>query len=317
MSTQHIAMSGSRERRLPQFDDETRHRWMLAAAWIISMVFVFGLAIYGLPYYRLPLAERGQSPYHIDWRPSGSIGIRLGLLGVAMFGILFLYPIRKRWPWLSRIGKTSRWLDFHVVVGVTAPLVITLHSTLKLQGLAGLAYWIMMIVAISGFAGRYLYAQIPRSMAKADLSMQDLQAESEALAAQLAHQDVLTPADIAPMLELPTKEEVRRMNIFTVMVRAAAIDLARPMTVSRLRRRVLSGWGLVWALWGLLPSGNAHVEAVICAARRQSWLSAKMLFLSRMRELFQLWHVVHRPFSYSFVVLAFIHIAVVLLFGYH
>ncbi len=79
------------------------------------------------------------------------------------FCVLFLYPIRKHWPWLGRMGKTKNWLDFHVLWGITAPIVITLHSSFKLSGLAGLAYWIMMAVALSGFAGRYLYAQIPRT----------------------------------------------------------------------------------------------------------------------------------------------------------
>ena len=50
--------------------------------------------------------------------------------------------------------------------------------------------------------------------------------------------------------------------------------------------------------------------------RAQSWLSAKMLFLARVQQVFHLWHVVHRPFSYAFIALAIIHITVALLFGY-
>jgi hypothetical protein len=32
--------------------------------------------------------------------------------------------------------------------------------------------------------------------------------------------------------------------------------------------------------------------------------------------VFHLWHVIHRPFSYSFALLAVIHIAVVTMMGY-
>ena len=92
------------------------------------------------------------------------------MLGVTLFCFLFLYPIRKKWPWLGRIGKTKHWLDFHVLLGITAPVVVTLHSSFKLRGIAGVAYWIMMAVSISGFIGRYLYAQIPRSLSATEMS---------------------------------------------------------------------------------------------------------------------------------------------------
>ena len=78
------------------------------------------------------------------------------MLGIALYAVLFLYPIRKRWRWLGSIGKTRHWLDFHVLVGITAPILITFHASFKLRGLAGMAYWIMMAVALSGFIGRYM-----------------------------------------------------------------------------------------------------------------------------------------------------------------
>jgi len=45
-------------------------------------------------------------------------------------------------------------------------------------------------------------------------------------------------------------------------------------------------------------------------------LAKQVLFLSRTQQVFHLWHVVHRPFSYSFVVLALIHIVVVMWLGF-
>jgi hypothetical protein len=41
-----------------------------------------------------------------------------------------------------------------------------------------------------------------------------------------------------------------------------------------------------------------------------------MLFLSRSQQVFNLWHIVHRPFSYAFAVLACIHIVTAILLGY-
>jgi hypothetical protein len=86
--------------------------------------------------------------------------------------------------------------------------------------------------------------------------------------------------------------------------------------VARLRQRAL-GWGGAFStIGGLLPSGHAEIEAVIRGARQQAALSKRILFLSRSQQVFTLWHVVHRPFSYSFAVLACVHVGVVLLLGY-
>jgi hypothetical protein len=70
-------------------------------------------------------------------------------------------------------------------------------------------------------------------------------------------------------------------------------------------------------LGGLFKSSDAELENAIRLVRRESWLLAKMAFLGRAQEVFQLWHVVHRPFSYSFAVLAVIHIVLVLAMGYY
>ncbi|MEZ5353825.1 MAG: hypothetical protein R2762_14395 [Bryobacteraceae bacterium] len=190
-------------------DHAARHRLRLRLAWAAVVCFIAAMIVNGYSYYTLPIAERAYSPLHPALRPSGYVGIRLGLLGLALFAMLFLYPIRKRWPWLSRIGKTKHWLDFHVLFGISAPIVITLHSSLKLQGLAGLSYWIMIAVAVSGFVGRYLYSQIPRTLTAAELSFKELEAESARLAEQLDRQPLLKWSEIAPLLALPSREKSR------------------------------------------------------------------------------------------------------------
>ena len=49
-----------------------------------------------------------------------------------------------------------------MIAGITAPIVIAYHASFKFRGIAGVAFWIMLAVAISGVIGRYLYAQIPQ-----------------------------------------------------------------------------------------------------------------------------------------------------------
>jgi len=105
-------------------ESERKHRFRILVAWIVSMGFVAIFTTYGLDYYTLASRERPFSPKHMLLRPSGPIGVNLGVFGVLMFFLIYLYPLRKRWGWLGRQGNSRHWLDFHVVLGTAAPLVI-------------------------------------------------------------------------------------------------------------------------------------------------------------------------------------------------
>ncbi|MBZ5636909.1 MAG: hypothetical protein LAO55_27615 [Acidobacteriia bacterium] len=298
-------------------DGEFPHRLRLSVAILAAASLIVALSIWGFDYYRLDLAGRAESPLHPMLRPSGSVGLRLGMLGIALYAVLFLYPIRKRWRWLGSIGKTRHWLDFHVLVGITAPILITFHASFKLRGLAGMAYWIMMAVALSGFIGRYMYAQIPRSLNADQIAFGELEQQAANLALELERQELFRPEEVAPLLNVPSAKEIRAMPLVKVLATLIRLDLSRPFLVSRLRRRVLGGSEILTTLGGFRRSSHYDLETVIASVRRQSWLRTKMAFLERTHQVFHLWHVVHRPFSYSFAALVVVHVTVVLMMGYY
>ena len=93
------------------------------------------------------------------------------------------------------------------------------------------------------------------------------------------------------------------------------MDLTRPLLLSRLRRRALGGSERIATLGGLLASHDGRLESVVAIVRRQSRLRFAIAFLDRIERIFLLWHVVHRPFSISFVCLIAVHIAVALSMG--
>ena len=303
------------ERAVSRPRGETLHRTFLAILILTASVGILYLAVNGLPYYTLPLEQRPFSPLHGQLRSSGTVGLRLGILSIGMFCFLFLYPLRKRWRWLASIGSTRRWLNFHVFLGITTPVVATFHTAFRTHGIAGAAYWTMVSVAISGFVGRYVYAKIPRSITAAELSMQDLEAQAADLAARLTENTVFGPDDFAPLLNLPGQKEIRAMSLLRALWTMMKMDLLRPFQVSRLRRRVTGGAEWITTLGGLLPSRHEDVELIVANVRRQSRLRMALAFLDRTARIFHLWHVVHRPFSISFVVLIMVHIGVVLSVG--
>jgi hypothetical protein len=316
MSANATATAGiaGRVKSLP--DAERGHRLRLRALYVLAFATNLAIFIYGFDYYKLSAIDRPFSPKHHMLRPSGPIGLYLGFAGVALFVGIFLYPIRKHWTWLSTIGSTRHWLDIHVLMGLTAPFIIAFHSTLKFKGIAGMAFWIMFAVSASGVVGRYLYAQIPRKVTTAELSMKELQELQQHLAQQLAAQNLLPKADLRALLRIPDANRVARLPIVVALVYMMILDVIRVFRVAGLRRHALSFAGYVQTVAGFLPTRNRELEKAIRAAAEEAALSKRVLFLSRSQKVFHLWHVVHKPFSYAFAVLALLHIGLQFVLGY-
>ncbi|MBZ5549674.1 MAG: hypothetical protein LAO22_17245 [Acidobacteriia bacterium] len=292
------------------------HKLRLLIGYIIAIALIVGILAYGFDYYTAGANERPFMAKHHLLRPSGRIGVNLGILGLSQFLIIFLYALRKHWTWLGRQGLSRHWLDFHVLLGASAPFVIALHASFKFRGFAGIAFWIMLAVSLSGVIGRYLYGQIPRRVNAAELSRKELQELQEKMSEQLAGQNLLQQSDVRSALRLPSQETVDRLPVPVALVYMFVLDLARPFRIARLRRGALSGAEHLTTLGGLLPTPHYELEKAITVAREEASLAKRILFLSRTQQVFHLWHVVHKPFSYSFAVLALIHIGVVLMMGF-
>ena len=299
-----------------QPDGERGHRIRLYVLYFLAIATNLAIFIYGFDYYKLSSIDRPFSPKHHLLRPSGPIGLYLGFLGVALFVGIFLYPIRKHWAWLGQMGKTRHWLDIHVLMGLTAPFIIAFHSTLKFRGIAGMAFWIMFAVSASGVVGRYLYAQIPRKVSTAELSMRELQELQEQLAQQLAAQRLLPEAHLRALLRMPDSATVRRLPIFIALPYMMILDVVRVLRVARLRRHALTFAESIASLAGFVPTRHRDLEKAIRAAAEEAALLKRVLFLSRSQKVFHLWHVVHKPFSYAFAVLALLHIGLQFVLGY-
>ena len=297
-------------------DPEAGHKLRLLIGYIIAVALIVGIAAYGVDYYTAGPHDRPFMAKHALLKPSGRIGIKLGMLGVAMFLVIFLYPLRKRWTWLGRQGNSRHWLDFHVLLGLSAPFVIALHSSFKFHGFAGIAFWIMLGVSISGIVGRYLYSQIPHRVNSAEFSRKELQDLQDKMMQQLAGQNLLRESDVRSALRLPSQQRVDQLPIPAALIYMLLLDLLRPFRIAHLRNGALLGSEHFTTLGGMLPTRHRELERAIVVAREEAALSKRILFLSRAQQVFHLWHVVHRPFSYTFAVLVLIHIGVVLMMGF-
>jgi len=295
---------------------ERAHKIRVWIAGMAALVFCIGVGIYGFDYYTLPRELRPFSDKHELLRPSGLIGINLGVLGTVLFLIIFLYAFRKIIPALGRFGTAKHWMDFHIICGVSAPIIIAYHASFKFNNIAGVAFWIMLAVAFSGIGGRYLYAQIPQSLNAAKTSYQELESSEDQLSDALKRQSIYSAEKLERMFAMPSAERVRKSAALVTLGSMILLDIRRPFQIAALRRQASSFGQKVRSFGGFFSTGNPDVERIVRLVRQKASLSKRILFLDQAERIFHLWHVIHRPFSYAFAVLAVFHIVNAIRLGY-
>ena len=124
------------------------------------------------------------------------------------------------------------------------------------------------------------------------------------------------PGMVCATAPSPSQQTVDRLPAPVALVYMFVLDLSRPFHIARLRSGALHGAEYLTTLGGLLPTRHRELERAIAVAREEAALSKRILFLSRSQQVFHLWHVVHKPFSYTFAVLVLVHIGVVLMMGF-
>lgn len=251
------------------------------------------LGAQGWDYYRTPLGVRGYHEVHRVLRPSGPGGHLLGITGTIFLISTLFYIARKRLRFLAKRGSIPRWLEVHVFFGVFGPILITLHTSMKFNGLISVAYWSMTLVVFSGFIGRSLYIRIPKTIRGNELS----RSEIEQRAAELKTR--LDDAAISPVMH-------------------AQLDHMDHPEASLLAR--------TWGRWreesefrnGMRAAGVAPelVAEVLDVARERTRLMRSVSRLEKRRKLFQIWHVFHRPLVWVMFLILFVHVTVAIYFGY-
>ena len=134
------------------------------------------------------------------------IGYWLGILGGSMMLLLLVYPLRKRKPHWRFIGSVKFWFRFHMFLGVAGPVLIILHSGYRLGSLNGrVALVSMLIVAVSGLVGRYLYRRIHHGLYGEKIRFEELYRKDESLEQQLSRLKQQQPVLAEEMDELEQK----------------------------------------------------------------------------------------------------------------
>lgn len=263
------------------------------------------LNIVGAPYYRLSQAERVRSPLHAFLRPSGAVGQSAGILALAIFLFLWLYPLRKKYKWLAFTGSIARWLDIHILAAIGLPLLIAMHASWRFDGVVGLGYYAMLVVCGSGVVGRYLYVRIPRSQSGVASSREEVAIERRTLITEIAATTGLDPFDVEKSLTVSGADA--SSGILRTLLHLVSDDVTRWRLTRQLRRRLRSV--------KKTSLDKKKIDRVVALASREIALSQQLRMLDATKRIFGYWHVLHRPFAVTAFVAVVIHVAVVVAVG--
>jgi hypothetical protein len=280
----------------------TAHRLVLTACYVILLGTALYFAMGGMSYYLTPVIDRPHHPLYWAFKPGGRIGHPLGIAGSAMMVLMLFYSVRKRMRALRHAGAIGVWLDYHILLGICGPVFVILHSSFKVHGLVALSFWSMILVALSGVMGRYLYRQIPRSRAGDELSLGEVHDLEDDLTRRLVNEFALPPEAIEELDGIAREGAGRRS--LTLLVLRLPLDA---LTLRHRLRRFRARYPQVQRALG---------RAFERAARRKAQLHRRIAMWERLHRLFHYWHVVHKPFAVIMYLFMVVHVAVAWVTGY-
>jgi hypothetical protein len=241
------------------------------------------------------------------------IGYWLGVTGAVMMLLLLLYPMRKHMRVFQNWGRIKFWLWFHMVLGIGGPLLILVHSQFRVGSLnAGVALYSMLIVAVSGVIGRFIYRRVHGDLDGQRADLRELQVragfdQSEAVSKLQFAPDVENRLQGFEQHELqaaPTwATHLRQVTFlplkmwFTYWI--CAYQLRKPLRKIAERK----GW----------DRAALHQRERLARKLVRRYLSAVMrvAHYTAYERVLSLWHLLHIPFVYLLLFSAIAHVVAV------
>jgi hypothetical protein len=265
----------------------------LKAVYVVFFLAVAGLFWFGKDYYLASSSRRVRLPLHPVLRQSGTVGHLLGILGVLFMVLLLGYSLRKRLRFMWTWGNANDWLEVHIFLGISGPVLVLLHTAFKFSGIVSVSFWSMALVVASGVVGRYIYQSIPRSISGTELNRIELEAEEIGITYELRKR-------------IPHGHPFwDRMADFEKSLRATLSGPVRSLGEGFRLRATFNR--AVKKTKALRPSERRKLLKLVL--RREKLIRRKQ-FLDRSQKILYYWHLFHLPFVILMFLILAVHIYV-------
>ena len=223
------------------------------------------------------------------------LAVWCGYVGTVLMIIAVIYPMWRRMSGFRAIASNKVWFDFHMMTGTVGPMFIVLHSAFKLDNWVSSAFWSMIIVAISGVVGRYLYTQMPDLLNGRALEEVDHRKAFGNWRLQYPQAVKVAESELSAHRSRANHVS-QHAGLWRSLFWIIAEDLKRP---SRWFRRKV-------ALREQAPRSVA--KEIAARTGRLVLIERRQVLLPRAQLVLHSWKKVHVPFSVILVVLSAIHI---------
>ncbi len=255
----------------------------LGAALVVTLMVVAWAFVFR-DYYQLPSHERVASSRHAWLRPSGIVGLTLGLLAAGLILTNLTYLIRRRPTSPIRWGSLRSWMTSHVATGILSLVLALAHSAFDPRDTVGGHALILLVVLVStGAIGRYFYAYVPRAANGRELALEEIHASLAALSSEW-DQGQRGFGEKARL-------EVQRL-VDTPRWRASFF--ARLAALLRSQRELRACLARLAASASLEGLPEPQIDEMIALARRAHRASLMAAHYEDLRALLASWRYIHR-----------------------
>lgn len=280
-------------------DTTTPLLWATGLLLFLAIAMVLWGAFH-LDYYTATLAERTLKDVHTLLRPSGKVGVALGIIAVLLFAWNLTYLARRS----ARVGRflpgsLRFWMGSHVFTGFASFFFVMVHAGFIYRlTVGGFAMLSLGVVLTAGLVGRYFYSIVPHAANGREMRLDEVRARLTNLAT--------------------TWEKSSRGLGESVRARVDALvaqDRWRPTLVGRAWQMLVSHFRIRRALRDLrhdhafndVPESE-RVE-LLDLARRSFRLSLQIAHYEEIRAVLSTWRYVHGWLALLMVLFVVAHVA--------
>jgi hypothetical protein len=224
--------------------------------------------------------------------------------------MLLLYPLRKHARWARSFGPVRYWFRSHMMLGILGPVCILFHCNYQLGSTNGnIALFSMLLVAGSGFVGRYFYTNIHYGLygRKADLAQ--LGSDTAMARAELEPVFAIVPGMKSRLQSLEEKAISTQHGFLSCLVNMLVVS------IKSLWCRYVS----VLELQKFFKSAPLR-EKLTREQRRYYYRKTRhylYLYLYTVRKvagfslferLFSMWHILHMPLFIMLLITGIVHV---------
>jgi hypothetical protein len=249
-------------------------------------------------------------------KPGSGLGYYFGYVGGVMMLLMLLYPIRKHVGWARNLGPLRYWFMLHMVFGIGGPTLVLFHSTFHVKSLnAGVALYSMLLVAISGIVGRFIYKRIHQGLYGRKSNLDDLQKAVDLSQRSTDRVSAVSLAATGTDQKLKQFRDLafeQDLGIATRFWRFITFDWRRYMLTRHSKHELklaiihlanTHGWDK--------REQNQHLQdSMMYVKRYLGSVQVAAQFLAYER-LFRLWHILHTPFVWLLGISGIVHVIAV------